>query len=83
MKEIMFKAVEQHVAMCDDLVEDLVDGLIESEESIKASQKLLGIEMDFSIDVAPESKMLLDDYNSRQLAKLSDSQGANEKQGAI
>ena len=59
--------------MCDDLVEDLVDGLIESEESIKASQKLLGIEMDFSIDVAPESKMLLDDYNSRQLAKLSDS----------
>lgn len=37
MKEIMFKAVEQHVTMCDDLVEDLVDGLVESEESIKAS----------------------------------------------
>lgn len=65
MKEIMFKAVEQHVTMCDDLVEDLVDGLVESEESIKASQRLLGIEMDFSIEVTPESKMLLDDYNSR------------------
>ena len=52
--------------MCDDLVEDLVDGrLVESEESIKASQRLLGIEMDFSIEVTPECKMLLDDYNSR------------------
>lgn len=51
--------------MCDDLVEDLVDGLVESEESIKASQRLLGIAMDFSIEVTPECKMLLDDYNSR------------------
>lgn len=34
MKEIMGKAVEQHVGMCDTLVADLVDGLLEAEESI-------------------------------------------------
>jgi hypothetical protein len=46
MKEIMGKAVEDHVNMCDTLVADLVDGLMEADEAIE-SAKLLGIEMDY------------------------------------
>lgn len=35
MKEIMAKAVEDHVKMCDTLVADLVDGSLEADEAIR------------------------------------------------
>lgn len=70
MKEIMGKAVEDHVNMCDTLVADLVDGLMEADEAIE-SAKLLGIEMDYQ-EPTPEGKMLVEEYKNKQLAKIDD-----------